>query len=132
MTFVFTVVLGLLVQMAFLAETPFPSTAGLMTFTRDLAFEGVPQKARPRPAFAIVQDEMFAYTHDIDGWEIAPLKPPHTAIFGWVLTEDSLSNLDKIIPVVSSGCTFALNLFESGETNHVGLFTGLDWDANTM
>lgn len=120
---------ALLKDVAFLAETPFPSTAGLMTFTRDLAFEGVPQKSRPRPAFAILPDEMFAYTHDIDGWEIAPLKPPHTAVFGWVLTEDSLSNLDKIIPVVSSGCTFALNLFESGETNHVGLFNGLDWHS---
>lgn len=120
---------AVLKDVAFLAETPFPSTAGLMTFTRDLALEGVPQKSRPRPAFEILTDETLAYTHDVDNWEIGRLKPPHTVVFGWMLTEDSLSHLDKIIPLVSNGCTFALNLFESGETDHAGLFTGLDWNC---
>jgi hypothetical protein len=122
------VIPALMKDVAFLAETPFPSTAGLISFTRDLAFDGASAKARPKPAFAIVRDEMFGFTHDSAEWEFSDIKPPHTVLFGWVLTEDSMAEFTKVIPVISSGCAFALNLFEEGEQERVGIWNGMDWD----
>lgn len=122
------VIPALMKDVAFLAETPFPSTAGLISFTRDLAFDGASAKARPKPAFAIVRDETFGFTHDSEEWEFTDIKPPHTVLFGWMLTEASLAEFSKVLPVISSGCAFALNLFEEGEQERVGIWNGMDWD----
>lgn len=119
---------SILKNIAFMAETSFPSTAGMLTFTRDLAFEGIPAKARPRPAFAIVSDEMYPFTHEPE-WNAEPLKPSQTVFFGWVLTEESLLLPEKVMTLVSSGCSYALEVIEDGETNHSGLFTGVDWNT---
>ncbi len=118
---------AILKNVAFMAETPFPSTAGMFAFTRDLAFEGVTATARPRPAFAIVADEMIPFTHSPDDWEVQTLKPSHMALFGWVLNEESLKFPEKVIPVVSNGCTYAVHVMEDGEINHAEIYTGLDW-----
>lgn len=119
---------SLLKTVAFLAETPFPSSAGMIGLSRDLAFGGVSAEARPRPAFGVVRDEIFAFTHDLDDWEVQGIKPPHTVLFGWTITQDSVEEFSKILPVISSGCSLALNLFEEAEQEFVGLFTGMDWD----
>lgn len=118
---------AILKNVAFMAETPFPSTAGMFTFTRDLGFEGVSAKARPKPAFAIVEDELIPFTHSPDDWEVQTLKPSHMTLFGWVLTEDSLKSAEKVFAVVSSGCAYAVHVMEDGESNYADLFTGLDW-----
>jgi hypothetical protein len=122
------VIPALMKDVAFLAENPFPSSAGLISFSRDLGFDGAPAKARPKPAFAIVRDEMFRFTHDSDEWEFNDIKPPHTLLFGWMLTEDSLAEFGKVLPVISSGCAFALSLFEEGEQERIGIWNGMDWD----
>jgi tetratricopeptide (TPR) repeat protein len=50
-------------------------------------------------------------------------------LFGWVFTEESLESAEKVMALVSNGCTYALEVMEDGETNYSGLFTGLDWNT---
>lgn len=118
---------SLLKNLAFLAENPLRNSAGDFTFTRKTAFDGTAPKSQPLPAFAIMRDETFGFTHNDKDFQFGPIKPPHTVLFGWVLTEKTLEEIEKVIPAILAGCSFALNLVEEGERENAGVITGWDW-----
>jgi hypothetical protein len=103
-------------DVAYLAEAAHSNGTDQGRSTRDQAFAGVSQKARPIPTFSIQSYSSFNFGHA--GWPMSPIIPPHSVAFGWLLTKESLGELEGIIPIVSAGCTLALNIFEEGEEHH--------------
>jgi hypothetical protein len=110
----------LLKKLAFMSETPFPSTQ-LISFSRDLAFEQTPKSARPIPTFSILQDSgaMSASVYgDRAGSggsnEYKGQILPELVVFGWRFGKESISFLSEILPIVVDGCTYAVSTIEDG------------------
>lgn len=121
-------------QLAYMCETPFPSTQ-IMSMSRDVAFSGVPEQARPTPFFELRKNSLvmgFARSltkenggerHFFDGSLF-----PDAIRFGWRFGEESIPHLSEILPVMSDGCTTAMNIVEDGFQSFRDLDYPAPWD----
>jgi len=121
-------------QLAFMSETPFPSTQ-IMTMSRDLAFKGVPDEARPVPFFSIrnnVEANGFSklqasrYPGESAGYVGTIF--PQVVQFGWRLSTESMPYLSKLLPVIVNGCSTAMTTVEDGYLNFLSPDFTAPWD----
>jgi hypothetical protein len=121
-------------QLAYLSETPFPSTQ-IMSFSRDMAFKEVPQEARPTPFFSIkknglVQGYSNVLSSGLKGNRIQYDGSlfPDALQFGWRFDEESIPHLAEIMPIIVDGCTYAMTTVEDGYENYRDLDYPAPWD----
>lgn len=121
-------------QLAFMSETPFPSTQ-IMTMSRDLAFSGVPDDARPAPFFTVKdQSEARGFsklqtsrnTGESNAYEGSIF--PQVVQFGWRLSTKSIPYLEKLLPVIVNGCSSAMTTAEDGYVNFRAPDFSAPWD----
>jgi len=121
-------------QLAFMSETPFPSTQ-IMTMSRDLAFKGVPDEARPVPFFSIRKNEegvgysklqASRYPGESDAYVRTIF--PQVVQFGWRLSTESIPYLSKLLPVIINGCSTAMTTVEDGYVNFLSPDFSASWD----
>jgi hypothetical protein len=123
-------------NLAFLAETPFPSNQ-LMSFSRDLAFEEqIPNSARPIPTFAILKDDAFmsfaGNKNVANGSSSNTYKGqivPELVVFGWRFEKKSIPHLPEILPTIVDGCTYAVSTIENGYGYFRREDTPIDYDS---
>jgi hypothetical protein len=123
-------------NLAFMAETPFPSNQ-LMSFSRDLAFgEEIPHSARPIPTFAILKDESFmSYASNqgaVKGSSSNTYKGhivPELVIFGWRFEKESIPHLSEILPTIVDGCTAVVSTIEDGYGSYRREDSPIDYDS---
>lgn len=121
-------------QLAYLSETPFPSTQ-IMSFSRDMAFKEVPQEARPVPFFCLkknglVQGFSKSLSSGLKGTSIRYDGSlfPDALQFGWRFDEAAIPHLAEIMPIAVDGCTFAMTTVEDGYENYRDLDYPAPWD----
>lgn len=121
-------------QLAFMSETPFPSTQ-IMTMSRDLAFSGVPEDSRPVPFFAIKDHaEANGYSSlqtsrnagETNAYEGSIF--PQVVQFGWRLSTKAIPYLEKLLPVIINGCSSAMTTTEDGYLNFRSPDFSAPWD----
>lgn len=119
-------------NLAWFCETPFPSTP-IMQMSRDVAFGDIPEQARPRPRFAIAENDLV-WSHATS--ESTPDNVvtqsdimPEAVWFGWTFTEDSIDHLNEILPIVTSGCSLAVSTLENGYTHFRNEDYAADYDS---
>ena len=121
-------------QLAFMSETPFPSTQ-IMTMSRDLAFSGVPEDARPVPFFAIKDHaeangfsslQTSRNAGETNAYEGSIF--PQVVQFGWRLSTKSIPYLEKLLPVIVNGCSSAMTTTEDGYVNFRSPDFSAPWD----
>jgi tetratricopeptide (TPR) repeat protein len=121
-------------QLAFMSETPFPSTQ-IMTMSRDLAFSGVPDEARPVPFFTIRNySEATGFSNlqtsrnsgESNAYEGSIF--PQVVQFGWRLSTKSIPHLSQLLPVIVNGCASAMTTVEDGYVNFRSPDFSAPWD----
>lgn len=119
--------------LAFMAETPFPSTQ-FFAMSRNLAYEDVPEEFRPIPTFLIEDNVLIkAYSPslsqgtDLNVYSQQILREVVT--FGWRFGEESVPHLKTLIPTVVNGCTFAVSAMEDGFVNYRRADYPAPWDS---
>ena len=121
-------------QLAFMSETPFPSTQ-IMTMSRDLAFSGVPEDARPVPFFTIKDNaEANGFSRlqtsrnagETNAYEGSIF--PQVVQFGWRLSTKAIQHLEKLLPVIINGCSSAMTTTEDGYVNFRSPDFSAPWD----
>ena len=121
-------------QLAFMSETPFPSTQ-IMTMSRDLAFSGVPEEARPAPFFTIKNySEANGFSNlqttrnngESNSYEGSIF--PQVVQFGWNLSTRSIPYLGQLLPVIINGCSSAMTTTEDGYVNFRSPDFSAPWD----
>lgn len=124
----------LIKQLAFMSETPFPSTQ-VMTMNRDLAFSGVPNDARPVPFFTIKDNaEASGFSRLHTSRNVGPSNAyegsifPQVVQFGWRLSAESIAYLEKLLPVIINGCSAAMTTAEDGYVNFRSPDFSAPWD----
>lgn len=121
-------------QLAYMSETPFPSTQ-ILAFGRDLAFKNVPAEARPTPFFTVLThgsilgfSNIATQESGLPGHKFAGGVFPETVRFGWRIGESAIPYLEEIMPVVVDGCTMAMTIVEDGFKNYRDLDYPAPWD----
>jgi hypothetical protein len=124
----------LIKQLAYLSESPFPSTQ-IMSFSRDMAFKEVPESARPTPFFCLRKNGLVqGYSKLLSrGLAGGALKYdgslfPDAIQFGWRFDEESIPYLAEIMPVIVDGCSYAMTTVEDGFENYRDLEYPAPWD----
>jgi tetratricopeptide (TPR) repeat protein len=121
-------------QLAFMSETPFPSTQ-IMTMSRDLTFSGVPDEARPVPFFTIKNySEATGFSKlqtsrnsgESNAYEGTIF--PQVVQFGWRLSNKSIPHLSQLLPVIVNGCASAMTTVEDGYINFRSPDFSAPWD----
>ena len=121
-------------QLAFMSETPFPSTQ-IMTMSRNLAFSGVPEDARPVPFFTIKDNaEANGFSRlqtsrnagESNAYEGSIF--PQVVQFGWRLSTKAIQHLEKLLPVIINGCSSAMTTTEDGYVNFRSPDFSAPWD----
>ena len=107
-------------NLAWFCETPFPSTP-IIQMSRDIAFGEIPEHCRPVPRFSIVENDLV-WSHAVSLSSPSNIVTqsdimPEAVWFGWTFTEDSIDHLEKILPIVTRGCTGAMSTVENGYTH---------------
>ena len=121
-------------QLAFMSETPFPSTQ-IMTMSRDLAFSGVPEDARPVPFFTIKDNaEANGFSRLQTSRNAGASNSyegsifPQVVQFGWRLSTKAIPYLEKLLPVIINGCSSAMTTTEDGYVNFRSPDFSAPWD----
>lgn len=121
-------------QLAFMSETPFPSTQ-IMTMSRNLAFSGVPEDSRPVPFFAIKDHaeangfsslQTSRNAGETNAYEGSIF--PQVVKFGWRLSIKAIPYLEKLLPVIINGCSSAMTTTEDGYVNFRSPDFSAPWD----
>jgi hypothetical protein len=121
-------------RLAFMSETPFPSTAWLTSFSRNMAYPDTPNASRPIPTFAIQHHaaaEGFARDQSDDEGEHIFWNSlyPEVVLFGWRFTADSIPYLEDIMPTIVDGLTASVTTVEDGYRNFRNEDYPADWDS---
>jgi hypothetical protein len=121
-------------QLAYMCETPFPSTQ-ILSMGRDVAFSGVPEQARPTPFFELRKNSLVmgfarSLTEENGGGRnfFDGSLFPDAIRFGWRFGEESTPHLSEILPVMSDGCTTAMSIVEDGFEHFRDLNYPAPWD----
>lgn len=119
-------------RLAYLCETPFPSTQ-IMSLTRNMAFGEVPKKAWPEPFFMVLKNGLvqgysktLSRTHGGNRYDGSLF--PNSVRFGWRLGEEAIPHLTEIMPVLINGCSFAMSTVEDGFENFRAIDYPYTWD----
>lgn len=121
-------------QLAFMSETPFPSTQ-IMTMSRDIAFSGVPDDARPSPFFTIKHYAEASGFSELqtsrnvgknNAYEATIF--PQIVQFGWRVSTKAIPYLGKLLPVFVNGCSSAMTTTEDGYLNFRSPDFSAPWD----
>jgi len=121
-------------RLAFMSETPFPSTAWLTSFSRNMAYPDTPTESRPIPTFAIRQHaaaEGFAREQsEAEGQHVFwNSLHPDVVLFGWRFGLDSASYFEDLMPTIVDGLTAAVSTVEDGYRNFRNEDYPADWDS---
>jgi rubrerythrin len=121
-------------RLAFMSETPFPSTAWLTSFSRDLCYKDTPAEARPIPTFVIEhQAACEGYASEISAAEGQMVHwssiYPDVVLFGWRFGEESLPYFEDIVPTIADGLVYAVSTVEDGYKNFRNDDYPADWDS---
>jgi hypothetical protein len=121
-------------RLAFMSETPFPSTAWLTSFSRNMAYSDTPHANRPIPTFAIqhqAECEGFARALSKQEGQLVHWNSlyPDVVLFGWRFGVESIQYLEDIMPTIVNGLVFAASTVEDGYRNFRTEDYPADWDS---
>jgi len=121
-------------RLAFMSETPFPSTAWLTSFSRNMAYSDTPHANRPIPTFAIqhqAECEGFARALSKQEGQLVHWNSlyPDVVLFGWRFGVESIQYLDDIMPTIVNGLVSAASTVEDGYRNFRTEDYPADWDS---
>jgi len=120
-------------NLAFMAETPFPSNQ-LMSMSRNLAFSEIPVDSRPIPTYSILNDSLvFSISPESEASGSARSYMgqivPDLVVFGWRFKADSLEHLTDFLATVVDGCNYAVSTVEDGFNNFRTEDCSFDYDS---
>lgn len=105
----------------FLAETPFPSNAWLMSMSRSAAYPDIPESLYPLPTLVYERDALAAGVMQSQGQNTLSYMHslfPTVVKMGWRITDMSVDQLKVVIPVVSDGVYKISTILEDGYRNY--------------
>jgi hypothetical protein len=121
-------------RLAFMSETPYPSTSWLTSLSRNIAYPETPPASRPLPTYVIERQaaaEGFARDQSADEGEHIFWNSlhPEVVLFGWRFTADTIPYLEDVMPRIVDGLTAAVSTVEDGYRNYRTDDYPADWDS---